>query len=98
MSTKDFGMALFCRVDDVMGDVPKHPDAPLYPSELVTIRLLFALKGGGPRPFSRWLTRDYRDLFPKLPARTRLFRRLVTHQAWTAYFLAGPTTLGVADS
>jgi hypothetical protein len=27
-------------------DIVKHPQAKLYPSELVTIGILFALKGG----------------------------------------------------
>ncbi len=98
MSTEDFIIALFCRVDEVLCDVPKHPQAHLYPSETVTLALLFALKGVGPRAFYRWLSRDYRQLFPKLPERTRLFRAFATHRAWADYFLAGPTTLGVADS
>ena len=42
-----------------------------------------AIKGGGNRAFYRWLTRDYRALFPRLPERTRLFRLFVTHQDWT---------------
>ena len=46
----------------------------------------------------RWLTRDYRTLFPTLPERTRLFRLFATHRDWADYFLADPTTLGVADS
>jgi hypothetical protein len=81
-----------------MHDVPKHAQANLYPSELVTLALLFALKGVGPRAFYRWLVRDYGSLFPKLPERTRLFRLFATHRAWAEYFLAAPTTLGVADS
>ena len=60
--------------------------------------LLHALKGGGNRPFYRWLTRDYRPLFPRLPERTRLFRLLKTHQDWTEAFLAAPTVLGVIDT
>jgi hypothetical protein len=98
MSTVDFIIALFCRVDEAMSDVPKHPQAQLYPSEIVTLALLFALKGMGPRPFYRWLTRDYKDWFPGLPERTRLFRLFATHQDWAEYFLAEPTVLGVADS
>ncbi len=98
MSTEDFIIALFCRVDEVLGDVPKHPQASLYPSETVTLGLLFALKGVGPRAFYRWLSRDYRHLFPKLPERTRLFRLFATHWPWAEYFLASPTPLGVADS
>ena len=55
MSTEDFIIELFIRVDSVVGDLPKHPDAHLYPSELVTLWLLFGLKGVGPRRFYRWL-------------------------------------------
>ena len=98
MSTDDFIIGLFIRVDSILADVPKHPDAHLYPSEVVTVGLLFALKGGRQRPFYRWLWKNYRAWFPKLPERTRLFRVLATHSAWTEYFLAQPTTLGVADT
>ncbi len=49
MSTQDFITELFCKVDDVMGEVPKHVQASLYPSELVTLGLLFAIKGVGNR-------------------------------------------------
>src|SRR5215213_9143402 len=55
-------------------------------------------KAGGNRAFYRWLTRDYRTLFPRLPERTRLFRLFVTHQDWTRAFLASPTVLGVIDT
>jgi hypothetical protein len=98
MSTEDFIIALFIRVDSVIGDLPKHPQAQLYPSEVVTLGLLFALKGVGPRACSRWLWKHYRHWFPTLPERTRLFRRFAAHAAWTAYFLADPTPLGVADT
>jgi len=93
----DFITELFCRIDDAMQSVPKHPQANLYPSEIVTVALLFALKGVGPRAFYRWVARDYRPLFPRLPERTRLFRLFATHQDWTDHFLAEPTVLGVAD-
>jgi hypothetical protein len=98
MPTVDFITALFCRVDDVLRGVPKHPQARLYPSEVVTLALLFALKGVGPRAFYRWLVRDYRPLFPRLPERTRLFRLFARHQDWADLFLAEPTVLGVADT
>jgi hypothetical protein len=98
MSTDDFIIALFCRVDEVLGEQPKHAQAKLDASEVVTLALLFALKGVGPRAFYRWLSQNYRDWFPGLPHRTRLFRLFATHQAWAEYFLAEPTLLGVADS
>src|SRR3990170_1366879 len=98
MTTIDFITILFCKVDDAMRAVPKHPQAKLYPSEIVTLGLLFALKGVGERAFYRWLTRDYRSLFPQLPERTRLFRLFKTHRAWTDRFLAQPSLLGVADT
>jgi hypothetical protein len=64
----------------------------------VTLALLVALKGVRSRAFYRWITRDYRHLFPHLPERTRLFRLFAAHRAWADYFLAEPTVLGVADS
>src|SRR6266702_5945245 len=73
MTTIVFISALFCQVDDHLVGIPKHPDAHLSPSEVVTLALLHALKGVGNRAFSRWLTRDYRTLFPQLPERTRSF-------------------------
>jgi hypothetical protein len=73
MTTVEFITALFCEVDKQLRAIPKHPAARLWPSEVVTLGLLPALKGGGNRAFYRWLTRDYRPLFPRLPERTRLF-------------------------
>src|SRR6266566_7144024 len=98
MTTVDFITALFYEIDEQLRVIPKHPEAHLWPSEVVTLGLLHALKGGGNRAFSRWLTRDYRTLFPRLPERTRLFRLFVTHQDWTQVFLASPTVLGVIDT
>lgn len=95
MSTDYCIIALFNRV---MAEVPKHPQCRLYPSEIVTLALLFALKGVGQWAFYRWFTSNYRSWFPGLPHRTRLFRLFATHQAWAEYFLAEPTVLGVADS
>src|SRR6266403_1303708 len=98
MATLDFITALFCQVDDHLPAIPKHPEAHLWPSAVVTLGLLHALKGGGNRAFYRWLTRDYRALFPRLPERTRLFRLFKTHEDWTQVFLAAPTVLGVIDT
>jgi len=98
MSTQEFITELFCRIDDAMQDVPKHSQAALYPSEVVTLGLLFAIKGVGNRAFYRWIARDYIQLFPSLPERTRLFRLFCAHSKWTDRFLAEPTILGVADT
>ena len=98
MTTLEFITALFCQVDDHLPGIPQHPHATLWPSEIGTLGILHALKGGGNRAFYRWLTRDYRALFPPLPERTRLFRLFITHQDWTQVFLAAPTGLGVIDT
>jgi hypothetical protein len=98
MSTVDFIIALFWRIDDAMGDIPRHPQSHLYPSEIVTLAILFSLKGVGNRAFYRWLRRDYLHWFPHLPERTRLFRLFKVHQPWSEKFLAPPTVLGVADT
>lgn len=97
MTTIDFITELFCRIDDRMRALPKHSQAVLWPSEVVTLGVLHALKGVGNRAFYRWLTRDYQPLFPQLPERTRWFRLFKTHRQWTLLFLATPTVLGVAD-
>jgi hypothetical protein len=74
MAMEDFITELFCRIDDALQDVPKHNQANLYPSEVVTIAMLFTLKGGYGRAFYRWMSKNWRPLFPQLPHRTRLFR------------------------
>jgi hypothetical protein len=52
MSTDDCIIGLYIRVDESMRDEAKHPQASLHPSEIVTLGLLFALKGSGQRPFA----------------------------------------------
>jgi len=98
MSTEEFITGLFVRVDEKMAGVPKHRQARLWPGEVVTLALLFAVKGVGNRAFDRWLRRDWLPLFPRLPDRTRLFRLFAAHRAWTDRFLADPTFFGVADT
>jgi len=98
MTTEDFIIELFCRVDDKMRDAKKHSQARLYPSEVATLALLFALKGVGNRPFYRWLKRDCAHLFPNLPTHTRLFRLFNPHRKWIDRFMAEPSLIGVIDT
>lgn len=98
MTTVDLITELYCRVDERLHDVNKHSQAKLYPSEVVTLALLYGLKGSGVRAYWRWLIRDYRPLFPHLPSRTRLFRLFNSHRHWVAEFLAEPSLIGVIDS
>lgn len=86
-----------------MKTLPKHPQASLWPSEIVTLGVLFALKGVGNRAFYRWASRDLRGLFPAVPERTRLFRLFAAHRQWTDEFLGSliaavktPTSCGEA--
>jgi hypothetical protein len=98
MPTEYFIIELFCRVDEKMTDVKKHSQACLYPSEVVTLALLFALKGCGNRAFYRWLRNNWLQLFPRMPHRTRLFRLFNSHQQWVNCFMADPSLIGVIDS
>lgn len=98
MTTEDFIIELSCRIDDLMTDATCHSQAGLYPSELVTLGDLFALKGVGGRPFYRWLSCDYGYWFPRLSERTCLFRQLKTQRQWTYRFLVKPSLLDVIDS
>ena len=46
MPTEDLITGLFCIIDAELIPVKKHSQANLYPSEVVTLMLLFAAKGG----------------------------------------------------
>ena len=96
--TREIIIHIFVEVDDQMPELRKHPQAKLYPSELVTIGILFALKGRGFRAFYRWLKRDYDALFAGLSERTRLQRLLKAHQDWCEALLAKPSFFAVGDS
>ena len=50
MTTIDVITALFYEVDEQMRLISTHLEAHLWPSEVVTLGLLHALKGGGNRP------------------------------------------------
>jgi hypothetical protein len=65
---QDCIIALFYAVDQERLDVPKCSDAQLYSSAVVPL----AIKGGGTRAFSRWLTRADLPLFLLMGARGRL--------------------------
>lgn len=98
MPIEDFIIDLFCRVDDQLGSLPRLPSEKLHRSELVTLGMLFALKGDSARDFYRWISNNARHLFPDMPSRTRLFRRLARWCDLTKTFLAKPTLLGVVDT
>lgn len=98
MTTEDIIIYIFCGVDDNLKGVKRVPQTHLYPSEIVTIGILFALKGGHFRAFYRWLNRDFAALFAGLPDRTNLQRLLRTHQHHCDALLADPSLFTVMDS
>ena len=98
MTTEDVIIHIFCLADEQLPPLAKHPQAKLYPSELVTVGILFALKGTHFRAFYRWLKRDYDALFAGLPERSRLLRLLKTHRSWCELLLAEPSFFTVLDS
>ena len=51
MTTEDIIIQIFCHVDDQMKTVSNVSQAKLHPSEIVTLGILFALKGGHFRAF-----------------------------------------------
>ena len=46
MTTDNIILHIFYWVATTLPEVQRHPQAKLYPSEVVTIGILFALKGG----------------------------------------------------
>jgi len=51
MTTEEIIVRIFCTVDDQIRVVTKVPQAKLYPSEVVTIGILFVSKGDTFVPF-----------------------------------------------
>jgi hypothetical protein len=98
MTTEDIIIHIFCHVDDALGKVGKDARDKVYPSEVVSIGVLFALKGGRFRAFYRWLKRDFDALFGGLPDRTTLLRQLSVQESYTDRLLAQPSVLNVVDS
>src|SRR3989304_673568 len=98
MTTEDIIIHIFYHVDEQMKNQVKHHNTHLYPSYVVTIGILFALKGGHFRAFYRWLKRDFAMLFAGLPHRTNLQRLLKTHQHHCDDLLAQASVLSVTDS
>jgi hypothetical protein len=98
VTSQDFTVALFCRVDDALPHLEKHILASLAPSEVVTLGLLHVLRGEGQRAFYRWVQKELSGLFPRLPERTRLFRLLQQHAHATQHFLARPSLFCVCDT
>ena len=89
---------LYCIIDDAMPEEKQHPQAKLSISELTTIGALFALKRLSQRDFCNWLASNHSDMFPNLPERTRLFRRLARRRGAAETFLARPDAIAVMDS
>lgn len=75
-----------------------HKQRKLNASEIITLGLLFSIKGGKSRHFYRWLSNNYLYLFPNLPDRTNLFRLFNTFSKYTKTFMSSSTLIGVADS
>jgi hypothetical protein len=98
MTTEDIIVHIFYLVDEGLKEAKRVPQTHLYPSEIVTIGILFALKGGHFRAFYRWLNRDFAPLFAGLPDRTNLQRLLKTHQHHCDALLAEASGLSVTDS
>lgn len=98
MPTDEIIIRLYVMVDERIGDVKAEAGAHLYPSEIVTIGLLFALKGGRWRAFHRWLWANWRHFFPRLPEQSRMLRLLRDYSDLAGEFLAEPTTFTIIDT
>jgi hypothetical protein len=98
MTTEEIIILIFCAVDNGLEFMAKERNAKLYPSEVITIGILFALKGGRFRAFYRWLRRDYDALFGGLPERPALQKQRQRHEHHADQLLAQPSLLNVIDS
>ncbi|GIW28926.1 MAG: hypothetical protein KatS3mg070_2289 [Meiothermus sp.] len=91
LSLEDVALVMYVGVDDALSlkaEQRKHRQTKLCLSELVTIGLMFSLKGSSFRRSYLWLIANLGDCFPHLPERTRLQRRLLQYQTLVVHFLA----------
>ncbi|MEK7432433.1 MAG: transposase [Cyanobacteriota bacterium] len=101
MNTENFIIELYYIVDN---NLPikilnkSHKQRSLSHSEIITIGLLFSIKGFKGRAFYRWLSNNYKKFFPKIPDRTNLFRLMNTFSDLMKEFMSIETIFGVADS
>ena len=65
---------------------------------LLTLGILFAIKGGPVRAFYPLFRRDFSSLFGGLPHRTRLLPLLNTPQGWCDALLAQPSFFTVIET
>jgi hypothetical protein len=98
MPTDELIIGVFCMIDVELADVKKHPQAKLYPSEVITLMVVFSAKGGHYRAFYRWILFNYRTLFPNAPHYTRLLRLFRTHAHLCDRFLAAVSTMSIVDT
>jgi len=98
MPTDELLIGVFAIVDAELGAVKKHSQAKLYPSEVVTLMLFFAIKGGHYRAFYRWILFNYHSLFPNAPHYSRLLRLFRTHAYLCERFLASVSTMSIIDT
>jgi hypothetical protein len=97
MPTDEIIIRLFLIVDERFGNCKKRSDAHLYVSEIITLGLLFALKGKRFSAFYRWLSANYADWFPSLPEHSRLSRLISEYSELADEFLADLTFFTVLD-
>jgi hypothetical protein len=97
MTTADVIIDWCCRIDDAMTDLQKHSPAILSASEIVTLAIVFAIKGVGNRACDRCLQRHWRHRFPSRPHRPRWLRWFKRHRQCANHVLAAATVLGVID-
>jgi hypothetical protein len=98
MATEDISIQIFCLVDDRMKDMLKHSHAKAAPCELVTIGILFALKGRYFRACYCWPCCDHTTLIVGLAKRTRMPRFLRRLEDLYGRMLVDPPFLTAIDS
>jgi hypothetical protein len=91
-------LCLFFAIDEKLKNVKRKADSEISVSEIVTIGVLYVLKGKLKRQFYRWLSANQEHNFPDIPDRTRLFRLLKKYSQMSNEFLGSESTLGIADS
>jgi len=90
MTTNDIVLHIFCVVGEHLPDIPWHPEAKLYKSELVRLALCLLSKAVlfGPSVAGWNAITAIGFEMALAPERTRSQRLLKTHQGWCQWLMA----------
>jgi hypothetical protein len=94
----DYTLTLFVRIDDALTTQTLDPRSKLWPSEILTLLLLQAIKGYSMKRFCSWVKQNLSHFFPHIPERSRLSRLFSQWASSLSALFSSGRMIGIIDS